>query len=211
MANNLTLDEARRQFPGWEISGGTWGESYCARAVRPRVHSTAYPRIAIEVLDPQEPAALAALVGLLEKIEATDRWWMLDELAHVFYKETGIMAPFKDMPAAMCGGGPKDEGDYRQEAWDKWLVERRYNKPPLAPPASMDELKARHKEWIFNWHLTDCRHWVVGIVRGTATNFQTTGFLQETEMLKQADLMATALTAALGLGPALAAERGLGK
>lgn len=44
--------------------------------------------------------------------------------AAAFYKETGMMAPGKDLPAAMGAG---DDRRARHKAWGEWL-ERRYAK-----------------------------------------------------------------------------------
>jgi len=53
---------------------------------------------------------------------STDPMYAYEEAATQFYKDTGFMAPGKDMPAAFGGGADYDES--RQGAWRVWLAER---------------------------------------------------------------------------------------
>ena len=41
-----------------------------------------------------------------------------ERIAEAFYRETGMLAPGKDQPAAMCG---TPTGEERREAYDAWL------------------------------------------------------------------------------------------
>ena len=47
----------------------------------------------------------------------------LEKLAKQFYKETGLMAPFKDEPAAVAGD-PEYNQEYRRREYDKWIRNR---------------------------------------------------------------------------------------
>jgi len=44
----------------------------------------------------------------------------LEALAKQFRAETGLLAPFKDAPAAV-GNDPAYNQKHRQEEWDKWF------------------------------------------------------------------------------------------
>lgn len=53
----------------------------------------------------------------------TDATEILEELARQFKKDTGLLAPFKDEPAAV-GNDPEYNQTYRQQEWDRWLKAR---------------------------------------------------------------------------------------
>ena len=52
-----------------------------------------------------------------KKMNANDR---AEELAKQFRHDTGLLAPFKDAPAAV-GGDPEYNQEYRQREFDKWM------------------------------------------------------------------------------------------
>jgi hypothetical protein len=79
---------------------------------------TEFMNLRISKPAPSPPAAAA-----LERFEQD---------AAAFHRETGMLAPGKDQPAAM-GGAPSDEE--RQEAWVAWLRKRNAAEaPPRAAP-----------------------------------------------------------------------------
>ena len=64
-----------------------------------------------------------ASLGLLElhwKRDGEDSSESYDRVASLFHKETGYMAPGKDVAAAM--NPSKEDMDERQPAWDKWCA-----------------------------------------------------------------------------------------
>jgi len=54
-------------------------------------------------------------------MDANERY---EKLAKQFNRDTGLLAPGKDAPAAVAAD-PKYKYEYRQEEWDKWLANRR--------------------------------------------------------------------------------------
>lgn len=50
----------------------------------------------------------------------TNHYELLEELATQFKHDTGLLAPFKDEPAAV-GNDPRYDQSYRQQEYDKWL------------------------------------------------------------------------------------------
>ena len=53
-------------------------------------------------------------------METLSNYERLEELAEEFAKDTGLLAPFKDAPAAV-GNDPHYDRTYRQREYDKWL------------------------------------------------------------------------------------------
>lgn len=103
-------------------------ESLRARLVVARheckVRNAAHPWHGIFTITSIESALLATEL-LPQAIEALD--WLLgdpdpiqrfDNRAEEFYRETRMMAPGKDMPAAMGG---TDDYDERRRAWQAWI------------------------------------------------------------------------------------------
>jgi hypothetical protein len=69
------------------------------------------------------PEVLEALKGLreLHAMRGENRSETWERIAELFYNETGILAPGKDQPAAMCGTPTREE---RDTAYRDWLDAR---------------------------------------------------------------------------------------
>lgn len=65
-----------------------------------------------------------------------------ERLAEAFYRETGLIAPGKDVAAAY--GMADDDYDRRCSAWARWLDSRATEIAPSASPVALDPWSLRH-------------------------------------------------------------------
>jgi hypothetical protein len=110
---------------GCRYDGFEWNTDQAVEDAYQRWISAGRPRLAFVQVHPPPPSPAAA--DALERFERD---------AEAFHRETGMLAPGKDQPAAM-NGSPTDEE--RMDAWTAWLRERAAA-APRPPPKPKGQL-----------------------------------------------------------------------